>query len=180
MEILKNLYQKYLKDEENRKVSIFIISFTILVSLFYLLSGLGYFDKITFGLATLGVKSSEFILKTQVDGINFEGNTITFNHFRVNVNAGCDGLEIIILFIIAVLSFPVPYIKKIPAIILGSIILFLINLIRILALFYIGYNFNDKLDLFHNDIFPLMIIIFEFILWVIWIKWASKTKDKNL
>lgn len=176
MEIFNKLYLKYLKDEKNRKVTIFILSFITLVSLFYIFSGLGYFDKTTFWLANLGVKSSELILKNQVEGINFEGNTITLKHFRVNVNAGCDGLEIIVLFIIAVITFPVAFIKKIPAIILGSILLFLINLLRILALFYIGYNYNDKLDLFHNDIFPLIIIIFEFLLWVFWIKWASKKK----
>lgn len=176
MELFNKLYFKYLKDEKNRNVMIFIISFIVLISLFYICSGLGYFDKITFWFASFGVNIIEFFLKNQFDGIIFEGNTITFKHFRVNVNAGCDGLEIIVLFIIAVITFPVGFLKKIPAIFIGSIVLFLINLLRILALFYIGYNYNDKLDLFHNDIFPLIIIIFEFLLWIFWIKWASRKK----
>lgn len=178
-EISKNKLQKlsyYFVKPENRKIWIFLLSFSILIISFYTFSALGYLNWANDLLARIGVQVSSTILIQIFPILIIENNSIMLEHFRVNVNAGCDGLEVISLFIIAVVSFPVSFKKKYLVLLFGSLIIFILNILRIIALFYIGYKYNEYLDLFHHDIFPVFFIIIEFLMWSYWINCATKDK----
>jgi|GEM_PF-1458051 len=161
------------KLKSNLLLDKFLFTFGILTILYYSFSSLGYLDKLTYFLAQIGVIISSVFIKYFYPELEIWDNVLILNGFRVNVGAGCDGLEVISLFLIAVVAFPSSFKLKIPAIIFGSLLLFLINLLRIIGLFFIGYHNNEKLDFFHHDVFPLAFIIIEFVMWYSWIKWTK-------
>lgn len=163
-------------NKENLNLKLFVLSFTLLTSLYYVLTGLGWLDRVSMFFAKLSVINSKWILTPIYKNIITQGNSIMLENYRVNVNAGCDGSEIIAIFLIAVLTFPSNFIKKIPAILIGSLALYLINLARIITLFAIGYHYNQYMETFHNNILPFMIILIEFAMWFAWMQWANKPK----
>lgn len=169
-----NILKDKLNIKENKKLFSFVMIFSVLIISFYTLSSFGYLSWANNLLANWGVQVSSLILIKIFPNIIIEQNSILIEHFKVNVSAGCDGLEVIVLFLIAIISFPVTIKKKYLIMIIGSLFLFFLNIIRIIALFYIGFKYNEHLDLFHHDIFPAFFIIIEFVIWYYWINWATK------
>jgi len=163
-------------NKENLKVKLFVLSFALLTTLFYVLTGIGYLNKVSMFFAKLSVFNAKWFLTPIYKSIITQGNTIILENYRVNVNAGCDGSEIIAIFLIAVLTFPSKFTKKIPALLIGTTVLYILNLARIMALFAIGYHFNEYMDTFHNNIFPLVLVLVEFAMWFAWVQWANKPK----
>lgn len=159
--------------ENNLPMLKFLSIFGILLILYYTLSALGYLFPITNFLAEVGVSLSSIFITLFYPKLETTGNILMLEGFRVNVGAGCDGLEVIALFIIAVISFPSSFKQKIPAILLGTVFLFLMNLFRIIGLFFIGYKDRELLDFFHHNIFPFLFIIIVFMMWYSWIKWTK-------
>lgn len=163
-------------NKENLKLKLFVISFASLTTLNYVLSGMGMLDKVSMFFAKLSVINAKWILTPIYKTITTQGNSILLENYRVNVNAGCDGSEIIAIFLIAVLTFPSNFIKKIPAILIGTLLLYVLNLARIVTLFAIGFHYNEYMDTFHNNILPFVIILIEFAMWFAWMQWANKPK----
>ncbi len=86
---------------------------------------------------------------------------------------GCNSISIIILF----LSFIIAFSGSIKATILfglfGSFLIYLVNLMRIVALSILYYKFPDYQEILHSLIFPAIIYGLTFILWITWVKYFS-------
>jgi exosortase/archaeosortase family protein len=50
------------------------------------------------------------------------------------------------------------------------VLIYLVNIIRIIAFNVLYYKFPEYLDILHNLFFPAVIYGFTFILWVTWVK----------
>jgi exosortase/archaeosortase family protein len=66
-------------------------------------------------------------------------SAISSNRFSIRIDWGCDGSEPLALFVAAVLAFPAPFRRKIPGILLGTAILAVANLARVVSLFLAGF-----------------------------------------
>ncbi|MCX6148563.1 MAG: archaeosortase/exosortase family protein [Candidatus Kapabacteria bacterium] len=174
---MKRLFKNI--DEKRFNMIQFVLIFGILTSLYYTFAALGYLNHIANSFAFSEIKICGPILKLFYKDLIFADNFMMVQDFRVNVNFGCDGTEPILIFIFAIIAFPSSLLNKLPALIIGSSILYFVNLLRIAALFYIGYRHHDYMDVFHNDIFPFAIVIIEFGLWLLWIKWMNKKNVKQ-
>ncbi len=162
-------------DEKKSKMIQFVLIFGLLTISYYTLSSLGYLNSLANYFAKSEVKICGPFLKYFYNDLIYADNYIMLQDFRVNINFGCDGTEPIFIFIFAVLAFPSKIIKKLPALLFGSIIIFIANLIRISSLFYIGLRHHNYMDTFHNDIFPFAIILIEFGIWIYWINWINRS-----
>lgn len=87
---------------------------------------------------------------------------------------GCNAISVIILFAAFVFAFASNWIKTFVYIVLGSLLVYVLNVIRIVLLIKAIYFFPDYLKVLHDIVFPLFIYGVVFILWIIWVTKFSK------
>jgi exosortase/archaeosortase family protein len=98
----------------------------------------------------------------------------------INVFIGptCNGLELYALFAGFVLIFEGSWKHKLWFIPLGIIILYFFNVIRILALVFNGYYFEEWLQFNHKYTYTIVMYVITFIGWMIWVKKFSNQVSK--
>ena len=98
--------------------------------------------------------------------------------FIARIIEGCNSISLIILFLAFMLSFIGKTKPTLLFILGGSVIIYVMNIIRI-ALLSIGiYEMPGKVYFFHQIVFPLVIYGTVFLLWIIWIYIYTKTARK--
>jgi exosortase H (IPTLxxWG-CTERM-specific) len=106
--------------------------------------------------------------------------SISGSDFAVNIAKGCDGIEATALFIFAILVFPIAFKRKIPGVLAGVSVLFVVNIFRIAGLFLIGLYWNDAFEFMHLHGGLVLFTIAAIILWIIWADWALKQEKLNV
>lgn len=100
------------------------------------------------------------------------------NQFVARVVEGCNAVSVIILFIAFILAFSVTFFKTLIYIILGSYIIYYINIARIAFISVAIYYYPEYSDFLHQILFPLIIYGVTFILWVVWVNFLLKRKNE--
>lgn len=165
-------------DEKKKKKNIkpliiFFSVFIILIGLYYL--SVTVIDKSIFDFyihSTANV--SAFLLNILGENAKAIGKIISTPQFSMALSFGCEGSEPIVLFLSALIAFPIGIKYKIPGFLIGGAFLYFLNQIRIVGLYYIGIHHEDLFETFHVEIFPIFFIVLAIIFWGIWIKWALK------
>jgi len=89
--------------------------------------------------------------------------------YLARVIEGCNGMSIIILFV----SFIVAFSGKIKTTVLyllsGSVLLYVVNLLRIVILSIGLYHYTWRKEELHTVIFPAIIYGMVFLLWMFWV-----------
>lgn len=92
---------------------------------------------------------------------------------------GCNAISVIILFI----SFVVAFSGKLKATLLfifgGSLLIYVLNILRIAALSALIFYFPKQEPFLHGVLFPLYIYGVVFILWLIWVRKFSRYASKD-
>jgi exosortase family protein XrtF len=89
--------------------------------------------------------------------------------FVARIVEGCNALSVIILFISFVIAFSGKIKNTIYFIIAGSLIIHILNIIRIALLMVAFFHFPEANFILHDILFPLVIYGTVFILWIIWV-----------
>jgi exosortase family protein XrtF len=93
---------------------------------------------------------------------------------------GCNAISVIILFI----SFVVAFSGKLQATLLfifgGSLLIYVLNILRIAALSALIFYFPKQEPFLHGVLFPLYIYGVVFILWLIWVRKFSRYAPKDI
>jgi len=152
----------------------FCTKFIGVIVLYYLLISINYISQLITQLTILSSGISVFFMKLFDSSVNSYQNYILSESHTIQVGFGCEGTEPVALLCAGILAFPVNYKKKIPAIIIGSSLLLLINQLRIIGLFYLTKHNPDLFSLIHNDIFPLITVICSALIFITWIKTMKK------
>lgn len=92
--------------------------------------------------------------------------------FTMRIARGCDAIEPSALFISAVVALPVAIWTRLLGIAAGTLVLMIVNLVRVVTLFFIGTRFPGAFDLMHFDVWQAVFIFLAVVLWVIWAIWA--------
>lgn len=82
---------------------------------------------------------------------------------------GCNAISVIILFIAFVIAFKGNLKKTVLFILAGSILIYVLNIIRIALIAIALYHYPQHEHLLHGVVFPLFIYGVVFLLWVIWV-----------
>lgn len=96
--------------------------------------------------------------------------------FSVEIKSGCDGLQASAFFVFAVLTSPVSVRlrSRIVPMIIGTMALLLLNLVRIISLYYIGIFSPRAFDIMHMDVWQAVFVFLPLLLWVIWARRALR------
>ena len=92
---------------------------------------------------------------------------------------GCNSISVIILF----MSFIVAFAGKLKTtffyILSGSVLIYTVNLLRIVILTVGLYHYPEYSDVLHSVIFPGIIYGMVFLLWIFWVNRFSKLNKNN-
>ncbi|MDC6485228.1 exosortase H [Luminiphilus sp.] len=95
--------------------------------------------------------------------------------FAVSIEAGCNGVEASIVLIAGVLAFPATWRQRIAAITLGFLAIQLLNVLRIVSLFYLGqWNF-DIFEWTHLYLWPVLIMLDVLLVFALYLRWLSRS-----
>lgn len=117
----------------------------------------------------------------------FDANVISYgkviqsqaNGFAVSIEPGCNGVEAMIVLAAAVLAFPSSIKQKIAVLIIGFFAIQIMNLGRIISLFYIGQWNTSIFEWAHLYIWPMLIMVDVLIVFLLWMKFLPvETMEK--
>jgi exosortase family protein XrtF len=89
---------------------------------------------------------------------------------------GCNSLSVIILFASFIIAFSGKSKATFFYILSGSVLIYSVNLIRVVILAAGLYHYPWRKDILHTVIFPAIIYGMVFILWVIWVNRFANLK----
>lgn len=92
------------------------------------------------------------------------------NSYSVNIVEGCNSASVIILFVAFVIAFAQNFKKTVLFLLAGAILIYIINLWRIVFLVIALYRFPEYQDFLHSIVFPGIIYGFVFLLWMVWVR----------
>lgn len=153
----------------------FLLSFLACIIIFYIFYYSSFFvEHLSKPILSVQAHLSSGLLNIfGMDTVATSG-AISNSDFSVNIAKGCDGIEATALFIFAILVFPIAFKRKVPGVVAGVSVLFIVNLIRIAGLFLIGLYWNEAFEFMHLHGGLVLFTIAAIILWIIWADWALK------
>lgn len=99
--------------------------------------------------------------------------------FVARVVEGCNSISVIILFISFIVAFAGKFKDTFLYILSGSVLIYIVNLARIVILSIGLYNYPWRREILHTVIFPLIIYGMVFLLWMFWVNRFSKLEKAN-
>tara|TARA_R110002049_G_scaffold91760_3_gene228321 strand:+ start:291 stop:764 length:474 start_codon:yes stop_codon:yes gene_type:complete len=131
-------------------------------------------------------KQSEALLNT------FGYNTHVFPHpnepsmklivngeYLARVIEGCNAISVIILFVSFIMAFSGKLKITFFYILSGSVLIYIINLLRIVILSMGLYHYPHHSEFLHTVVFPAIIYGMVFLLWIFWVNRFSKLNMKH-
>jgi exosortase H (IPTLxxWG-CTERM-specific) len=97
--------------------------------------------------------------------------------FAVSIEAGCNGVEATLVLIAAMLAFPAPWRHRMTGIIAGVAAVQVLNILRVVSLFYLGQWNYDMFEWAHLYVWQALIMLDVLIVWVIWVRMASSAPE---
>jgi hypothetical protein len=97
-------------------------------------------------------------------GSTVDGYTLSTDKYSINVVDGCNGIYATAILISGVIAYPA-----------GFTAVFLVNLIRVISLFYMGLHFPDVFQEVHVYVWQPVIILWAIIVWNFW---SKKVEEK--
>jgi exosortase H (IPTLxxWG-CTERM-specific) len=96
--------------------------------------------------------------------------------FAISIEAGCNGVEAAIVLIAAIIAFPAGWRQRLLAISLGFLAIQVLNIARIISLFYLG-NWNmDVFSWIHLYLWPALIMLDVLIVFIVYLRYLSRQK----
>lgn len=92
------------------------------------------------------------------------------NEYLASIIEGCNSLSIIILFIAFIVAFAQNFKKTALYILAGSVLIYGVNIIRIVILAILLFHYPEQEKLLHGVVFPAIIYGMVFLLWMLWVK----------
>jgi exosortase H (IPTLxxWG-CTERM-specific) len=108
------------------------------------------------------------VLRLIGEDITIDGCLLRSPRFAVTIYNGCNGLITSLIFISGVLAFPARWSAKLIGVVGGLLAIQVINLIRIVSLFYIGIFLPQFFNQSHIFIWQSLVILAGVTLWIVW------------
>jgi exosortase H (IPTLxxWG-CTERM-specific) len=99
------------------------------------------------------------------------------NGFAVSIEAGCNGVEATLVLCAAILAFPAPWRHKLAGLAIGVVAVQLLNIVRVISLFYIGQWDFAVFEWAHQYVWQALIMLDVLIVWLIWVRRVPAAYD---
>jgi len=160
----------------------FLLGFAACMIIFYIIYLSPFFVEY-FVRPMLNVQASigSFLLNILGQDTVANQDIISGQDFSVSIKNGCDGLETLAIMLSGIIVFPLSFKLKWPGLLYGTIALFVLNFIRIVALYIVGKNFSQGVfDFLHEQGGFVIFTMLGILLWIVWANWALKKKAEEM
>lgn len=99
--------------------------------------------------------------------------------FAVEIAAGCNGVEAMIILAAAMLAFPAPWRYKLAGIAIGILAIQALNLVRIVSLFLLGLWSKTAFEWAHLYVWQALIMLDALVVWLLWIRRLPRDYDDS-
>jgi exosortase H (IPTLxxWG-CTERM-specific) len=150
---------------------LFALELTPVVQAFFVVPWTSALAAISAGLVTLfdpDVVASGKVIRS------------TANGFAVAIEAGCNGVEATIVLCAAILAFPAPWRYKALGLVIGIAAVQLLNVVRVISLFYIGQWNRDVFEWAHLYVWQALIMLDVLIVWLVWVRRIPRAERDGL
>jgi exosortase H (IPTLxxWG-CTERM-specific) len=90
--------------------------------------------------------------------------------FAVSIRRGCDGVVATILLVSACLAYPQPWKRRLSGVFWGYVLIFTLNLVRIVGLFVAGLKGSGQTFSFvHTYVSQFIVIALTMVFWIYWV-----------
>lgn len=96
--------------------------------------------------------------------------------YLARVIEGCNSISVIILFVSFIVAFSAQFKTTFFYVLAGSILIYSVNLLRIVLLSIGLYHYPNQEAILHTVVFPGIIYGMVFLLWIFWVNRFSKLK----
>lgn len=109
------------------------------------------------------------------DAVVASGRVIehTTAQFAVSIESGCNGVEATIVLIAGVIAFPATWKQRLVAIVLGFLAIQVLNLARIISLFYLGQWNLDIFSWTHLYLWPVLIMLDVLVVFALYLRYLT-------
>jgi exosortase/archaeosortase family protein len=105
-----------------------------------------------------------------------DGTILSSGDFAVNIVAECTPIGPLVLFIGAMAAYPSSARAKGLGVLLGLAALTVVNIFRIMSLFWIGSVFPQYLSIAHLLVWQTAIIVLTIVLWLFWAESVARAR----
>lgn len=127
------------------------------------------FERFVIDEATVGVAAAVIDQAFPHDEVNAAGATIQSKRVHLNVLRGCEGTEAMFLLIAAVIAYPSTWKQRFTAIVIGCLVAYCINQLRILLLYFTVRDARHYFELMHGYIAPTFMIVAIVVYFMLWV-----------
>jgi exosortase H (IPTLxxWG-CTERM-specific) len=154
----------------------FLVRFAVLLAVSYFVVASRPVNDAVVVPFTAGIaRTSAAVLNLVGEKVRVEGTRIRSESFAVNIENGCNGVETALLFGSAVLAFPSPWRSRLLGLALGFVAIQIINLVRVVSLFWIGAHRPSLFSASHTVLWQSVVVLCGVLLFLLW---ASREQRK--
>lgn len=161
----------------------FAVTYLALMGSFFLLIALKPVQDVIDlnGLYTKGVVIlTSKILEVLTIPSTYQGSVIRLPSIALDVRFGCNGLEAVMIYSVAVIAFPASWKDKLMGILGGFLVIQVINILRISSLAYSAIHFKDLFEYIHIYIAQGMMIAVSLGVFFIYLNYAKASQKANV
>jgi len=145
----------------------------LLVAFYFLVAWHPVNDAVIVPFTSAVAHVSSGILAVLGEGTHVVGTEIRSDRFAVNIENGCNGVETALLFGSAVLAFPAPWKRRLIGLLLGLVAIQLVNLVRVVSLFWIGVHRPSLFSSSHTVLWQSVVVLCGVLLFLLWATWGT-------
>ena len=153
----------------------FWLGFLGIMLLFYILNIQPFYIKnIQEPIGVFFAHLSSGLLGLMGQGTVAEGLNIASDKFSLLIQNGCDAIAPTVLVITGILLYPAERRKKLIGIMTGLLFLFVLNLFRIVSLFFAGVYAPGYFEFLHIEFWQVVFIGLSILYFFYWLNWVTK------
>ncbi len=160
----------------------FIFSYLILTGTFFSLLKFRPIESIgkTYDMYRLSIA----FLASKVVGLvgipsTYQGSVIQLPSISLDVRFGCDGFEAMIVYSVAVLTFPATWKNRALGIVAGFFVIQVINIVRIISLAYSGVYFRDIFEVIHVYVAQGIMIVVSLGVFILYLNFLDEKEKRE-
>lgn len=112
-------------------------------------------------------------LKTLGESVHVQGSSLEAR-FPLQIVKSCSALDAQALYVAALLAFPAKPRLKLVGIAAGVAGLTALNVLRIVALYYVGLTAGSAFERVHEELMPLLLVACACLGFLLWTRWAQR------
>jgi exosortase H (IPTLxxWG-CTERM-specific) len=154
----------------------FVAVFALLLGAYYVVILFPWCNRLLYDYLLANAWVANAILQHMGQATTVTGVTIRSAQFAIAVRRGCDAIEPAWFFAAAVLAFPIRTRGKTLALVAGISLILLLNLVRIVSLYFIGLRMPAFFPTAHLEVWPAVFMVVVLLLWAAWIRTGASPR----